>query len=119
MRKRVQLLVVLAAFAIPNSGFSCEPILPLAQLLGGSSFAGPMMLTKSLVWLFVAVAIKCFAFVFLERRLSWPKAILFMLVANVLSTIPASLLQLLPAPWAASLCPCQLFGFWERWSGIG
>jgi hypothetical protein len=42
--------------------------------------------------LFVAVAIKCFSFVFLERRLTWPKAVLFMLVANVLSTIPGVLI---------------------------
>jgi hypothetical protein len=92
MERRVLLIIALLFCAVPSIVSACEPILPLAQLLGGSSFAGPMMLTKSMVWLFVAVAIKCFSFVFLERRLTWPKAALFMLVANVLSTIPGVLI---------------------------
>jgi hypothetical protein len=92
MERRLLLIIALLFCAVPSIASACEPILPLAQLLGGSSFAGPMMLTKSMVWLFVAVAIKCFSFVFLERRLTWPKAALFMLVANVLSTIPGVLI---------------------------
>lgn len=84
-------LLFLLAFGIPVSGRSCEPILPLYQLLSASTLAGPALVANSLPWLFAAVAIKCGAFVFLERRLSWRRAVLYMLLANVVSTIPGVL----------------------------
>jgi hypothetical protein len=59
--------------------------------MGGSNVAGAALLTRSLVWLLVAVVIKGVSFACLERRLSWPKAVCFMLTANVLSTIPGLL----------------------------
>jgi hypothetical protein len=67
------------------------------QLLSGSSLAGPALLKESLPWLLVAVAIKCGAFVFLQRQLSWRKSLLYMLLANVVSTIPGLLVGALTA----------------------
>jgi len=78
-------------FAAPVGGFACEPILPLSQLLSGSSLVGPLLFSQSLLWLAAAVSVNCGAFVFFERRLPWRKAVLFMLLANVLSTIPGVL----------------------------
>ena len=72
----------------PSWGNCCEPILPLVQLLSGATLAGPGILTKSLFWLFAAIAIKCVTFAFFERRLPFVRAVLFMLLANVVSTIP-------------------------------
>jgi hypothetical protein len=80
--------ILVLSIGFPLSGSCCEPILPLFQLLTGASLAGLAGLTQSLVWLLIAIAIKCGAFVFLERRLTWKHAVLFMILANVVSTIP-------------------------------
>jgi len=82
--------LILAASTLLAS--ACEPILPLAQLVGGATAAGPLFFLNSLSWLGIAVAIKCASFAFLEPRLSRPKAVSFMLIANVLSTIPGLLI---------------------------
>jgi hypothetical protein len=87
---RAGILIVMLV-AIPLSSWACEPILPLGQLLGGSSAVGPLLFSQSIFWLLAAVAVKCGAFVFFERRLPWPKAVLFMFLANVLSTVPGVL----------------------------
>jgi hypothetical protein len=79
----------------PCVGWCCEPIIPLAHLLAGATLAGPAMLTKSLLWLSVAVAVKSVSFVFFERRISWSRAILFMILANVVSTIPGVMIAIL------------------------
>jgi len=84
---------------VPLTSRSCEPIVPLYQLLSASSLAGPALVTHSLLWLFAAVAIKSGVFVWLERRLSWRRAVLYMLLANVVSTIPGVLV----AAFTASL----------------
>ncbi|HEX5218830.1 MAG TPA: hypothetical protein VFZ59_04635 [Verrucomicrobiae bacterium] len=84
-------LAALALLAIPNATSACEPVIPLTRLLSNSTLAGPALLTESLIWLAVAVAIKSGVFAFFERRLAWPQAILFMLLANVVSTIPGIL----------------------------
>lgn len=88
MRQRSKWLLVLLALSIPLTGYACEPILPLAQLLSGCTLASPVMLTQSLVCLAAAVAIKCAAFAYFERRLSWQQAAGYLMLANVLSTIP-------------------------------
>src|ERR1041385_4325326 len=93
------LALALLVASIPAVADACEPILPLAQLIGGSGVAGTVLITRSVTWLIVAVAIKTAAFVFLERRLPWPKAICFILIANVLSTIPG----FITASFAAAL----------------
>jgi len=79
-------------FGLPVNGWSCEPIIPLYQLLNGSSLVGPALVMHSLSWLLAAVSIKCGAFVFLERRLPWRTAVLYMLFANIVSTIPGALI---------------------------
>ena len=95
---KVVTMVLLLAFG-EMPGQSCEPILPLVQLLGGGTLAGPMLLTQSLVWLGLAVALKCAAFAAMEQRLPWKKAVWWMLLANAFSTIPG----LLVAVFAGSL----------------
>ena len=89
---RLVRLILMALALTPLTGWSCEPIVPLVHLLSGSSLAGSAILTNSLFWLIVAVAVKCAAFVCFEKRLPWTQAALFMLLANVLSTIPGVLL---------------------------
>lgn len=91
--------LALAMVSIPTAANACEPIIPLSQLIGGSGLAGTLLLTQSVVWLLIAVAIKSVAFVFLERRLPWRKAVCFMFIGNVLSTIPG----LLAATFAGAL----------------
>ncbi|MEI8291470.1 MAG: hypothetical protein WCH99_18525 [Verrucomicrobiota bacterium] len=102
MRKHLPWLVALSAFAIPITGSACEPIIPLTQLLSGASATGSLIIGKSLLLLAMAVAIKSFSFVFLERRLPWRKAFLFMLLANVISTIPGFLIAVFAGSMSAS-----------------
>ncbi len=95
MPKRFAGLILMFAALTPGTGWSCEPIIPLVHLLSGASAAGPVFLTHSLWWLLAAVTIKCLAFVWFEKRLAWTEAAGFMLLANVLSTIPGLLLAVL------------------------
>ncbi len=92
MRARHALLILITIGGIPLRTSACEPIFPITQLLAGSSVVGPALITRSLTWLLVAVAIKCLAFVFFERRLGWKTSVWFMLMANVVSTIPGLLI---------------------------
>jgi hypothetical protein len=92
MRTRVHWFVALALLAVPLTGSGCEPIVPMVQLLSGCSLVGPLLVTRSLFWLAVAVAIKTAAFLWFERRLPWGKAVGSMVLANVVSTIPGVLL---------------------------
>ncbi|HAM71302.1 MAG TPA: hypothetical protein DCM86_06635 [Verrucomicrobiales bacterium] len=74
---------------------ACTPVLPLLFSFGlaaGSTVAAPLVLGESLGWLLAAVILKCVVFLLLERRLSRPRAVWFMLIANVLSTTPGALL---------------------------
>lgn len=79
------------AFRGPLTSSACEPVVPLVQLLCGSSVVGALLFSQSIFWLVAAVAVKSGAFALFERRLPWPKAALFMLLANVVSTIPGVL----------------------------
>src|SRR5437899_8697437 len=90
---------------IPTTTAACEPIIPLTHLMSGANIVGPMLLLKSFTWLLIAVAIKSTAFVLLERRLPWPKAMLFMLVANALSTIPGILAAVFAGVFAIVAVP--------------
>jgi hypothetical protein len=101
MRLRSALLwaTALAVLGFPLAAPACEPILPLIQLMSGANLAGPLLFLHSLAWLGIAVAIKTGSFVFLEYRLPPAKALGWMLVANVLSTIPG----LLTAVFAGAL----------------
>ena len=95
MRRGIQWATLLLLLLSPATTWSCEPILPLAQLLGGSSALGPLIWQQSLIWLAAAVALKCGAFAFFERRITWQRALVAMLLANVLSTIPGILVAAL------------------------
>ena len=61
---------------------ACEPILPLGRLL-----MGPNFFAQSLLWLAIAVSVKAGAFILLERTLRWHQALLFMLLANVVTSL--------------------------------
>jgi hypothetical protein len=80
--------------AAPLTSWGCEPIVPLVQLLSGSSVVGALLFSQSIFWLAAAVAVKSGAFALFERRLPWRKAVLFMLLANVVSTIPGVLVAM-------------------------
>lgn len=110
--KRVVAIIIafVIAFGLPYNARCCEPILPLAQLLAGSSLVGPALLMRSLFWLLAAVIIKTGAFVLLERRLSWRRAILYMLFANVISTIPGFLIAGISASLSAAWLALPLVG---------
>src|SRR5690349_19762148 len=95
MRKCIPWLIVVTALLNPSYGWSCEPVVPLVRLLSGSTLVGPAFFTESLFWLVTAVAIKCGTFMFFEKRLPWRHAALFMMLANVVSTIPGVLLAAL------------------------
>jgi len=99
--RQLQLTMVLSltVAAIPTAAVACEPIIPLTHLMTGANAVGPVLLLDSLTWLFVAVGIKMTAFALLERRLPWKQALAFMLLANVLSTVPG----VLAAAFAGSL----------------
>jgi hypothetical protein len=84
---------LVGALALGSPASACEPIVPLTQLLAGGTLAGPALLTQSALWIGLAVALKCGAFAFLERRLLWQRAIIVMLLANVVSTIPGILVS--------------------------
>ncbi|MGH7992654.1 MAG: hypothetical protein ACREDQ_04000, partial [Limisphaerales bacterium] len=88
MRIRLKWLVALVILSIPIPGSACEPIFPMFQLLSGPTAGGASLLKLSLFGLAIAVAIKCVAFALLERRLPWRSAVIYMLLANVVSTIP-------------------------------
>jgi hypothetical protein len=90
---------VFASF--PSHSFGCEPILPLAALLAGSSAGGAFFITQSLWLLVAAIAIKSISFALLEHRLPRKKAILYMLIGNLLSTIPGALIAAFTASVAA------------------
>jgi len=97
IQPKIAAVVILASATSVAS--ACEPILPLTQLIAGATAAGPLLFLRSLGWLAIAIAIKCASFAFLEPRLSRTRAVSFMLVANVLSTIPG----LLTATFAGAL----------------
>jgi hypothetical protein len=86
-------LAFIATFS-PVAVDACEPIIPLTHLMSGSNAVGPMLIMKSAIWLAVAVVLKSTAFILFERRLPWRTAFLFMLIANILSTIPGLLTSL-------------------------
>lgn len=113
MNLRVQWLVFLLACAIPITSSACEPIIPLTQLLSGASAAGSLLIGKSLLLLAAAVTLKSCSFAWLERRFTWRKAVWFMLLANVVSTIPGVLIATLAgsiAAWFLSLPIVFLMG---------
>jgi hypothetical protein len=113
MRKHLPRLVALSALAFPATGSACEPVVPLFQLLSGATAAGSFIMTRSLLLLAVAIAIKTMAFVVFEKRLPWQKAVGWMLFANVISTIPGLLIAAFAgsmSAWFLALPVVFIFG---------
>jgi len=71
---------------IPAVAKACEPIIPLLVVFSGPSLL-PSFLLHSGIVLTGAVALKCGVFVFYERSLPITQGVLFMLAANIVSTI--------------------------------
>jgi hypothetical protein len=61
---------------------ACEPVIPFIQVVGG-----PGMLTRSLIVLVAAVALKSVAFALWQTQLRFGHAVLFMIAGNVLTTV--------------------------------
>ena len=84
MPKRVRFLlaVTLLILLSPSTSLACEPILPLVQIFGGT-----LLITKSLTFLGLAVLLKLIAFVYFERSMPWHRAVAYMLIANIVSSV--------------------------------
>ncbi len=78
----VGLMTLGGFFCFQNEASACEPILPLFRALTGANF-----IAASFWGLAAAVLIKCTAFACYEKSLSKPKAFLFMLAGNVVTTM--------------------------------
>ena len=115
------ILVILVSFTSPV--FACEPIVPLAYIFSGTLFAA-----GSLLILGGAVLIKALAFIFFEKRLPWYQAMLWMIIANVFSSligfglslsaaIPTLLIGALPFVYVISLFPAKRLALYRpEWS---
>lgn len=92
------LILAVLFFSLTIQVFACEPAVPLGQI---ALFPGAI--AKSLYLLIATVLLKSVAFAFLEKSLVWWKAILFIFIANIFTTIvgvisiiPLSIPALLP-----------------------
>ena len=105
-------LILLCALAPPPVQ-ACEPIWPLIQALGG-----PLALSRSFIVLGVAVLAKALLFAVMQSRLSWVRAFLYMVLANVLTTAigilvsasftsPQLLLASVPLVWWLARTPSR------------
>jgi hypothetical protein len=74
----------------PTGCFACEPIVPMAMLYSGTTLFGAIAL-KSGIGLLLAVLVKCLVF-YWKSDFKNVRAISYMILANVYSTIPGILL---------------------------
>lgn len=90
--KRTNSLIfaVLLLVMIPTACFACEPIVPLFMLYSGTTLFGAIAL-KSGIGLLLAVAIKCLVF-YWKSDFKNVRAIGYVILGNVYSTIPGILL---------------------------
>jgi hypothetical protein len=109
-RSTLALLVLLAA---PLSASACEPIVPFVKAVGGPGF-----LTVAFVILGVVVLLKSATFARFQQKLTFTRALLWMLVANVVTSIVgvvvtamidsgAAMFIGIPLVWALCLLPAQ------------
>jgi len=110
---------------VPAAAHACEPILPLVQL-----FSGTLLYPGAVVLLGGTVLLKALAFALFEKRLKWHRAIVLMLVANVLSSliglclslsaaVPTALLLFLPVVFALSVVPAGRLIAFNPWGYFG
>src|SRR5688572_20054321 len=109
-RSTLAFLVLLAA---PLSASACEPIVPFVKAVGGPGF-----LTVAFVILGVVVLLKSAIFARFQQKLTFSRALLWMLVANVVTSIVgvvvtamidsgAAMFIGIPLVWALCLLPAQ------------
>jgi hypothetical protein len=107
------LWAMLALLGVPFSGHACEPVVSFVKAAAGSGF-----LPVSLVLLAVVVLFKSAAFARFQTKLSFRKALLCMLAANVFTSViglivPAmidsggAVFIAVPLVWAVCLLPAQ------------
>jgi hypothetical protein len=83
VKRRLQFaLAGLALVSAPVEVIACEPIVPFVKAVGGSS-----VITASFVFLGLVVLLKSAAFARFQKKLSFSKALLWMLGANVVTSI--------------------------------
>jgi len=84
------IFTVLLLGIAPTGCFACEPIVPMAMLYSGTTLFGAIAL-KSGIGLLLAVLVKCLVF-YWKSDFKNVRAISYMILANVYSTIPGILL---------------------------
>lgn len=90
--KRAEILIFafLMLSLTPATCFACEPIVPMAMLYSGTTLFGAIAL-KSGIGLLLAILIKCLVF-YWKSDFKNIRAIGYMILGNVYSTIPGILL---------------------------
>jgi len=86
----VLIFAVLLLGIMPAACFACEPVVPLMMLYSGTTLFGAIAL-KSGIGLLLAVVIKCLVF-YWKSDFKNIRAIGYMILGNVYSTIPGILL---------------------------
>jgi hypothetical protein len=108
---RFPVLIVLLGASVPAE--ACEPIVPFVKAVGGPGFA-----TIAFAILAIVVVLKSAAFARLQTKLAFFKALLWMLAANVVTSIVGLAVPAMidsgavmfigvPLVWAACLFPAQ------------
>jgi hypothetical protein len=64
-----------------SSSGACEPVVPFIRVVGG-----PAILTGSAIALPIAIGLKSLLFAFLQKRLRYSVAVMFMIAGNILTT---------------------------------
>jgi hypothetical protein len=106
-------LAPLVLFAVPLSASACEPIVPFVKAVGGPGF-----LTAGFAILGIVVVLKSATFARFQQKLTFTKALLWMLAANVVTSIVgvvvtamidsgAAMFIGIPLVWALCLLPAQ------------
>jgi len=106
-------LAPLVLLAVPLSASACEPIVPFVKAVGGPGF-----LTVAFVILGLVVVLKSATFARFQQKLTFTRALLWMLAANVVTSIVgvvvtamidsgAAMFIGVPLVWALCLLPSQ------------
>jgi hypothetical protein len=97
--------IIISLFTLHRSVLACEPIIPLGQL---ALFPG--LLAHSFYLLIATVVVKCVSFVFFEKEIVWWKALLFMFLANIFTTILSFISLILTSSGAMILIALPFLG---------
>ncbi len=119
-------LVVLTILLFSWSANACEPVFPLIQVFTGTLYLSGI--TGIAILLPLAVAVKCVAFVRLEKGLRAKDAVWMMIKANLYSSVmgilasfsavmPIFLFVSLPIIYLASLVPAGRILNYANWAG--